>query len=405
MRIDESLYPMILIKERYPNIEKEGGIDFNGNGKIEDEERLVDTNKNGKYDPSEYSNFLKENEKVIKKNIALIGNVYDCDNIGENNIIHDVMAVESDLFTPDEMKSAYKILDDLVGDLTDWLDPDARRNFMNPIPLEHMMGIIIDYLENKKGMEFKISPEQPSLKAANLFTENILLKTMNRQTFSFFILAVAEEMAKKDKKWENIGIVALQTYIFIKYGDMNLDLGSIIENKKYLDIFKSYSVNDLRAFKKNEEISVSYMMKGCYLGMKNDYKGAISALTRAVEINDKYSFAYNLRGISKNYEKDYNGAIVDFEKALEIDPKNYNIYNNRAVSKEGLGDYLGAVSDYTKSIEINPKNDVAYSERGRIKYYNNSDTVGALEDLKIAEKLGSKAAGYLIKMIELRKNK
>ena len=53
--------------------------------------------------------------------------------------------------------------------------------------------------------------------------------------------------------------------------------------------------------------------------------------------------------------EDYQGAISDFTKAIEINPMNDKAYNNRGNAKSNLKDYSGAIVDYSKAIEINPR--------------------------------------------------
>ena len=63
--------------------------------------------------------------------------------------------------------------------------------------------------------------------------------------------------------------------------------------------------------------------------------------------------AYFNRIWNKGEIQDYYGAISDYTKAIEINPQYYN-------NRQNLKDYYGAISDYTKAIEIKPKR----------KYYN-----------------------------------
>ena len=58
--------------------------------------------------------------------------------------------------------------------------------------------------------------------------------------------------------------------------------------------------------------------------------------------------------------EDYNGAISDYTKAIEINPNYAKAYYNRGLTKRNLKDFNGAISDYTKAIEINPNYAKAY---------------------------------------------
>ena len=99
------------------------------------------------------------------------------------------------------------------------------------------------------------------------------------------------------------------------------------------------------------------------------------------------STEYFNRGYDKAEANDYNGAISDYTKAIELDPNYANAYYNRGISKKNLKDYNGAISDFNKSIELNPNYAVVYNNRGIAKYYN-KDLKGACEDGKKSASLG-----------------
>ena len=61
---------------------------------------------------------------------------------------------------------------------------------------------------------------------------------------------------------------------------------------------------------------------------------------------------YRESGNIKYNSEDYQGAISDYTKAIEINPKEAKAYCNRGSAKNVLKDYSGAISDYTKAIEL-----------------------------------------------------
>ncbi|MDG1684596.1 MAG: tetratricopeptide repeat protein [Flavobacteriaceae bacterium] len=62
-------------------------------------------------------------------------------------------------------------------------------------------------------------------------------------------------------------------------------------------------------------------------------------------------YYYNL-GNSKMDTEDYYGAISDFTRAIEINPNYGEAYSYRGVSKAKLGDYNGACKDANKSQKL-----------------------------------------------------
>ena len=77
--------------------------------------------------------------------------------------------------------------------------------------------------------------------------------------------------------------------------------------------------------------------------------------------------AYFNRGVSKFELNDYKGAISDYTKALELNPNNSRAYMNRGRAKHTLNDYYGAISDDTKAIELKPFYATAYFNRAIYK--------------------------------------
>ncbi len=61
---------------------------------------------------------------------------------------------------------------------------------------------------------------------------------------------------------------------------------------------------------------------------------------------------YRESGNIKYNSEDYQGAISDYTKAIEINPGFSDAYCNRGSAKNELKDYSGAISDYTKAIEL-----------------------------------------------------
>ena len=66
----------------------------------------------------------------------------------------------------------------------------------------------------------------------------------------------------------------------------------------------------------------------------------------------KTTSEYRESGNIKLNSQDYQGAISDYTKAIEINPGFAEAYCNRGSAKSELKDYSGAISDYNKAIEL-----------------------------------------------------
>lgn len=100
----------------------------------------------------------------------------------------------------------------------------------------------------------------------------------------------------------------------------------------------------------------AYFNRGVSKFELNDYKGAISDYTKALELNPNNSRAYMNRGVMKTNLKDYDGAIADYTKAIELEPSFALNYVNRAEAKENLWDYDSACEDWKKAAKLGDEN-------------------------------------------------
>jgi len=63
--------------------------------------------------------------------------------------------------------------------------------------------------------------------------------------------------------------------------------------------------------------------------MVDDYQGAITDLSKAIELDSSFTWAYKSRGEFKGKLKDYAGAILDYDKAIELDPEDIELIELR----------------------------------------------------------------------------
>ena len=61
---------------------------------------------------------------------------------------------------------------------------------------------------------------------------------------------------------------------------------------------------------------------------------------------------YFNQGVEKYEADNYQGAISDWSKAIEINPQYARAFANRGAAKDELGDYQGAIADYNKALEL-----------------------------------------------------
>jgi tetratricopeptide (TPR) repeat protein len=69
---------------------------------------------------------------------------------------------------------------------------------------------------------------------------------------------------------------------------------------------------------------------------------------------------YNVQSLMKYQNNDFAGAISDCTKAIELDPTNSLAYLYRGHAKRGLKDYEGAMADYMKCFALNNRSPLTY---------------------------------------------
>lgn len=182
----------------------------------------------------------------------------------------------------------------------------------------------------------------------------------------------------------------------------------------------------------------------------NDYTVAIEIYRKSVEQNDVCGFnvrferdlyafeVYKLRGMMFFALESYHQAMNDYSEAIKIDLSDRLIYFLRSMCYEKLGNYSKAAADhnkgsekeesiwllssrydnadkltdigvdydekenkktaidyYSKAIDIDPEKALPYLGRGNV-YWNMGQNIEAIEDYKIAARLGNeKAQEYL----------
>ena len=122
-----------------------------------------------------------------------------------------------------------------------------------------------------------------------------------------------------------------------------------------------------------------YFYRGVAKINLDDFQGAESDCSEAIERNPFVVSAYQVRGLARIRQDNYAGAIEDYMKALEFDPENIGAWHNMALCKIKQGDYSGAKNDLDRLITISPRYTKAYLMRGEVDL-KQKDTIAAEKD-------------------------
>jgi tetratricopeptide (TPR) repeat protein len=125
--------------------------------------------------------------------------------------------------------------------------------------------------------------------------------------------------------------------------------------------------------------AVAHYDRGCDKYLKEDYKGAIRDIDKAIQLDPNYADAYQCRGLSYSALQDYKLAVKDYDKAIQLAPNVADSYFFRGNAYAGQEEYKLALRDYDKAIELKRKDGLVYLFRG-VTRFELEDYQGALED-------------------------
>lgn len=126
-----------------------------------------------------------------------------------------------------------------------------------------------------------------------------------------------------------------------------------------------------------------YYYRGVAKFNLEDFNGAESDASLALERNPFITDAYVLRGMSRQNLGRAKEAIEDYDKALSMQPDNWDLNFKRALAQESIKDYDGAMASYSDIITRQSSFDAAYIGRARLNL-TLKDTISALDDINKA---------------------
>ena len=126
-----------------------------------------------------------------------------------------------------------------------------------------------------------------------------------------------------------------------------------------------------------------YYYRGVAKFNLEDFNGAESDASLALERNPFITDAYVLRGMSRRNLGRAKEAIEDYDKALSMQPDNWDLNFKRALAQESIKDYDGAMASYSDIIKRQSSFDAAYIGRARLNL-TLKDTISALDDINKA---------------------
>ena len=357
------------------------GVDFDGNGVIDGSER-TDLDSDGEVCTDEWKKFCEGNENALKilgghfKYYYEVGSAFSPD-----NPIHDVIAIESELVTPDEIRKAYETAEKIYKDVkllasVGYFSLSWSPISSYPATLATHEGLYLlnkTYAAmNKNGLDFTVGLNR-------LFISGISEGGVDCDTSSMIALAVGHEM-----DWP-VYMVRAPRHAFIRwddgedqpfnmdYGEVYYDDGIIFSDDLYTSLLNisQHSIDNgvyLHNMSYDETIALWYAIRADRKSDLGEYAEAIADYDRAIGLDPNSANAYFGRAYVKFSLGEDMAAIADYEKAVELDPNDASAHYNCANAKHALGKYAEAIDDYGKAIDLNPNYVKAYYSRAEAKY-------------------------------------
>ena len=100
-------------------------------------------------------------------------------------------------------------------------------------------------------------------------------------------------------------------------------------------------------------LSEPYFFRGLAKINLDDFQGAESDCTEAIERNPFVVNVYQVRGLARIQQDKLDGAINDYLMALNLDPENINLWHNLALCRIRQKDYEQAKNDLDQLIGEN----------------------------------------------------
>ncbi len=355
------------LSRHYENLDLTRGADLDQNGTIEGSER-TDLNSDGNVDSAEWQKFVGDNKTALEKLGGHFKTYYSAGNaFRPDNPIHDLLSIESELFTPDEVKRAYEKVKEILRFV-------RKRTVSTELKPEDKLRIVYDVMK-QLGIGFWGQDNDDNF----ISSINTKEKNLDCDLSSFVVLAIAHEL-----NWP-INLIRTPGHTFVRWDDgkgkkFNVDFGDIYPDEYYL---REYNISQdainqgvyMRKLNYNDVISQFYYNRGIKKSKLGSYEEAIRDYNKAIELNPNDARAYHNRGYAKSKLGIFDEAIRDYDKAIELTPNATKIYNSRGIAKAKLGRYEEAIKDFEKVIELDPNDAIAYNNRGTAK-----DKVGRVDE-------------------------
>lgn len=212
-----------VLTDAHPEFLEKNGIDLDRNGAIEGKEVFGDLDGDGTVgDSDDYKIYLKNNRFLLQANIPFF---YWGKALSVDNRIHQLMYLESDLYSGTQIQSAYQFIADRVADVKEWKGKQEKW-ICKPEYTPQIESRVYYKMMSRAGIEF--DDQDDSSLVGNL----IINEALDCDTSSFVAMAIGDEVGLR------LQPVRTTEHIFLRGKDdngreFNIDQGWPTSNGSY----------------------------------------------------------------------------------------------------------------------------------------------------------------------------
>jgi tetratricopeptide (TPR) repeat protein len=149
-----------------------------------------------------------------------------------------------------------------------------------------------------------------------------------------------------DDRWKILDMRIEMARLYLQLGD---SAGALSNIDMYIVDYPKFD----KGYIKSGAAEI-YRDRGDAKFLGQDYAGAISDFTKAIQLHRKDTAAWYGRGAAKWKLRDFTGATTDFDTGLALHRVNARAYDMRGVAEYGGGDLSDAEVDCSRAIELSP---------------------------------------------------
>ena len=363
------------LKRLYGKAYSKNGVDLNGDGKLQANEKIAAYNSNNipGYKPNEknpyrgvvgdwtdWLAFYRANHKLITAKASKNQNsiFHWAAKFKSTNPLHIITLLESPLVSRKKVLSAYRKVWKIVS--------LARKNRYTSFLGQERAWRKLDGVYKamrRAGIKFKGQGSKP-------LTESLDANILDCDTSSFIALAEGHE-----QNWP-VYYVSIPGHAIVRWNNGRRGNDKIRFNK---DISFSNPVRDLyyrskfrvskesvknriylreldfQSTNKRELIAAILQNRGDYFKDRKEYGRAVQDYSKSVVLNPIDASAFSSRAHSYSKLGMYRKSLKDWTRAIALDSMNSDYYNNRSGIYLKTRNYRRAAQDLAKALKLNPK--------------------------------------------------